>query len=310
MADFSSHNIKVRPYTRLMMWYRENDLYIPGFNTLARAALAIRLRREERTVATWMVGKEQEFEEWKATTPLFFGFGSFRSGTVFLANMLKTELPNSHIEHEANVLDHYHYSKAIQSEEEALHYLKYHRQQELYWRCGGKQVDRYGEINPFLRLHATAVKKTFPKAKLFHVVRDGRNIVRSIYSREILGKSDPLNKLIYPPKGDPYFEKWSTMSRFEKICWQWQYDNAYLLKVIGKPIKFELLRSDYDYFKSELLDQIGVDIDALTWQGYVSQKQNVTPTYRLPHYKDWTATQQQQFKSICGEVMQRCGYEL
>ena len=308
MPKPTTHNINIRPYTRLMNWYRRHNYYIPGLNTAARLMLKIRFAKEKSKVEDYYQNQTEAYKQWIAKTPLFFGFGSFRSGTVFLSNMLKTEIPNSHIEHEANVLDYWNYPKALQSDKAALEYIQQFRLKEIFWRTKAVPVAIYGEVNPFLRLHAKAIKLELPDVKLFHIVRDGREVVRSIYSREILGKSDPLNPLIKPPTTDPYASKWQGMSRFEKICWQWQFDNRFIREATGHNIKFEQLRSDYNYFKATLLDYLELDISKATWESYVSQKQNITPTYRLPHWKDWTAEQQNTFEQICGDEMRACGY--
>ena len=310
MKDYSTHNIHIRPYTRLMNWYRRNNFFIPGLNTVARLVLQFRFVNEQKQVEQFYKKNKAEYEQWITNTILFFGFGSFRSGTVFLSNLLRNEIIKSHIEHEANVLDYYNYTKALNDKRDALTYVKQFRLKEIYWRTKGKKVNIYGEVNPFLRLHAKAIKQVLPQAKLFHIVRDGREVVRSIYSREILGKSDPLNRLIKPPTTDPYFTKWSSMSRFEKICWQWQYDNRFIREAVGHTIQFEQLRSDFSYFKTYLTDYLGIDISESVWGSYVAQKQNITPTYRLPHYKDWTNEQLSTFKEICGDEMRACGYEL
>jgi len=78
---------------------------------------------------------------------------------------------------------------------------------------------------------------------------------------EIFAYNDPMAPLVHPPPGDPYHEQWNSMSRFQRLCWLWQADNAFIRTSLDHTVRFELLLSDYDYFKSELLDYVGLEVD-------------------------------------------------
>jgi len=292
--------------------YRSSGMYIPGVNVLIIQILALRFARDKKAVNAYMSQHAESCTQWQDSLPFFFGFSSYRSGTVFLTNILKSEFPDWHIEHEANVDDYWNYPKVMRNEEEASKYFNEFRKAEICCRVGEDKsgVSGYGEVNPFLRLHAGAVKQAFPKAKLFHVVRDGRDVVRSIMSREILNRKDPMNRLIAPPANDPYVEEWDSMSRFEKVCWQWQFDNAAIRKHVKHQLKFEEFRKDYNYFKSELLDYLGLEMDPAHWESYTKKPKNITPKYAIEHWTKWSKSQQGLFERICGDEMQALGYEL
>ncbi len=309
MNDSQELEIKKHLYTRIMDVYRRKGAYIPLFQWVVRTGLRLKVVKDRIEVSLFLHVKEQGIKEWLDRTRLFFGFGLFRSGTTFLANFLAKVTPDAVILHEANVDDYWYYHSALQSETEAEKYVSMFRLAEIYYRMHNRREGLYGEISPFLRRHCKALQKQLPRAKFFHLVRDGRNVVRSIMSREILGRTDPLGHLTYPPPDDPYATRWKEMSRFEKVCWLWQCDNRYLRENIGLTLQFEKLITDYDYFKTRLSDPIGFGIPRATWQEYTRRIGNPTQVFRMDHWSGWSDSEREIFRNICGEEMLACGYE-
>ncbi len=309
MDKVHNHNVKLRPYSRLMHWYRWSDVYIPLFNPTARLALKMKYMKNLQTVNAFVKDKETEMQTWFEKTNFFFGFSSPRSGTVFLTDFFLSELKGGVVEHEANIVDYPAFTQAIQSQEVALGYFENFRKKDIFFRTKGEPIDFYGEINPFLRMHAKAIGELIPHAKRFHIIRDGREVVRSVMSRDKLGKKDPMAVNISPPSNDPYYSKWKEMSRFEKVCWQWQFSNRFLRENVPHTVYFKKLRSDYPYFKENILDYLNLDIAEAAWQDYVSQPKNRSAKYRMPHWKDWTQEQTDTFWRICGEEMKAYGFE-
>lgn len=310
IKESRKHNVNYRWYTRVMDYYRSTSLYLPGVNTMIRTSLAFKMASDKKRVLDLWEKDKVGFEEWKVNTEFIFGFSSYRSGTVFLTNILKTFWDEAHFEHEANVDDYWNYPKVIQNPAIALEYIKDFRAKEMWERSTSKGKNIYGEINPFLRIHSPAIKEVFPNAKLFHVIRDGRDVVRSIMSREILSKKDPLLKKIVPPIDDPYRSQWGKMSRFERVCWQWQFDNAITRKAVSHLVKFELFRKDYNYFKENISDYIGFELSQKRWEELLKQPKNITPKYAIAHWTEWTNDQKESFERICGDEMSQYGYEL
>lgn len=294
-------------YTKLMDRYRWSPVFIPGFNHSARLALRIRYARDKHRVNRLCRGREQEIDDWFDHLELFFGFSSIRGGTVFLTNMLKLQTPNAHIEHEANVVDYLNLPQARLSEEASLEYVKIFRRNEIFSRAP-RNIDIYGEINPFIRRHCTAIQRVFPQARLFHMVRDPRDVVRSIMSREIFSRKDPMAALTSPRPSDPYFKQWSSMSRFEKICWEWQCDNRFIRESVPQVIRFEDMMKDYDKFKMDLLDYLKIDLPSDVWASFVNRPKNVSRNYGFEHWSKWDARTMDTFMCICGEEMAEYGY--
>ncbi|HZX48515.1 MAG TPA: sulfotransferase [Nitrospirota bacterium] len=309
MMNAANHRVKIKTYTRLMNWYRWSNLYIPLLNPSARLVLKLKYYRDKAVVRQQCKLSESELNNWFRSKIVFFGFAYPRSGTVFLANLLINEVRDALIEHEANIVDYWHYTLVIQSEDKALDYIKNFRKQEIFLRVA-QGVKIYGEINPTLRIHCKAIKQLIPGARLFHIVRDGRDVVRSIMSRENLGEKDPLLKLTRPPREDAYREAWDHMSRFEKVCWQWQFDNRFIRKNVGHHVLFEKMKSDYDYFTERINNYLDIDIPEKAWYAYVNKPQNVSRHYALPHWNKWDHKMRDDFDRICGEEMRELGYPI
>jgi hypothetical protein len=292
-----------------MNWYRETPAYIPLFNETARAAMRAKYLWDRLLVSAYCRGKREGIDRWFNGLRLFFGFSSIRGGTVFLTNLLKLEVPNSHIEHEANLDDYWNLPLVIQDESEGFRYLDTFRKNEIYYRSD-KNIGIYGEVNPMIRMHCAAFKSVFPTAKLFHMVRDPRNVIRSIMGKENLGKKDPMAMMIYPPPSDPYAHQWPEMSRFERVCWEWQFNNRYMRQHISHTTHFESMMSDYDYFKEKLVDFLEIDISQVTWDHYVNKPRNASRTYRFPHWREWDKDKLKTLDRICGDEMSRYGYSV
>jgi hypothetical protein len=302
--------VRKRYYTRLMDIYRHKTIYIPFVPALIRTLLAAKARYQVARMNRIRGTLDSDIKQWLSQHRLFFGFALFRSGTTFLANFLNTAAAGAIVQQEADVNDYYYYCSAIQDESGADQYISEYRIAEMYLRLHKYQFDTYGEINPFLRRHCRALKSLVPFAKFFHLVRDGRMVVRSLMSRELFAIHDPMAKLIYPPRKDPYRERWKTMSRFEKLCWVWQADNRYIREHVEHSVRLELLVSDYDYFAEKILHHLNFDIDRRTWARYCQKVENRTRRYRMPSFNDWSNEERKAFQEICADEMLACGYSL
>ncbi|MDP6908657.1 MAG: sulfotransferase, partial [Flavobacteriales bacterium] len=266
--------VKKRLYTRLMDVYRHNNIYIPGFNSIVRSMLKAKAEGAFRSVSEQGAKKQPEIRSWFDSHNFFFGYGLFRSGTTFLADLLNRHAEQAIVMHEANVNDYWHYAKAMQSHNDASEYIKHYRLAEIYFRLEENSFSTYGEINPFLRRHCVAMAEALPNVKQFQIVRDPRNVLRSLMSRELFGRKDPMAKVIYPPKNDPYSEEWAQMNRFEKLCWLWTADNKFIRENTNHLVKFEDLRKDFDQFDQNVLQFLGLKMSADAWRSDIDQVYN------------------------------------
>lgn len=300
--------LKKRFYTRLMDVYRHNDIYIPGFNAMARSILRNRAETDFATISEKARVERGQIQTWTEQHRFFFGYGVFRSGTTFLADFLNRNAAQTIVQHEPNVNDYWFYSKAIHSKEDALKYVNDYRSSDIYYRMKGIEMKVYGEINPFLRRHCEAMKIVFPTAKHFQVVRDPKDVLRSLMSRELFGKKDPMAAVIHPPQNDPFHEVWPNMTRFEKLCWLWAADNRFMRTHTDHKVQFEKMLSNFNYFDETVLKFLGLEVNPEAWQAEVGQAFNSTPRHTFPKYSDWTAIEKRQFDHICGDEMQHYGY--
>jgi len=201
--------LHVSHYSKLMHWYRWQEFKLPFFNELARLTLGIKNYVDQINVNKQVQISNKKLDEFLRSQQMFFVLSTFRSGSTFLADLLSKEIHNSCIYHEPNINDYWNYPKVLSSVSHADNYVNAYRKKDIYQRIYKRDVDVYGEFNPFLVLHCQAIKESIPSALLFHLVRDGRHVVRSNYSREVLGKKDPMLKLISPPKDDLYYQQWN-----------------------------------------------------------------------------------------------------
>lgn len=251
---------------------------------------------------------DSRISDWADNTKIFFVLAIGRSGTKFLADLLD-QSPAARVVHEPVRDDYLAHQKAFHSQQEAAQYIHRFRKKEMYLRMRDKQVDCYGEVNSLLRRHCMALKEAFPGSALVHLVRDGRDVVRSIISRKTMTPDDPHTGLICPTEEDPWKDEWFKMSRFERLCWYWQVENHHLRLNIEKRVQFERLIGSYDYLKKELLSPLGIDVPKNMWQAAVDSPKNVTDQYRIPHWSEWGDDRMASFRRICADEMRACGYE-
>tara|TARA_B110001450_G_scaffold42456_1_gene38594 strand:- start:8672 stop:9430 length:759 start_codon:yes stop_codon:yes gene_type:complete len=183
-------------------------------------------------------------------------------------------------------------------------------------QIGNKFID----VNGAYRNCVDEVEEVFKPLKTFHLVRDPRNVVRSLYTR----RDD--KKIHFIPKNETDIKWWLTANKFSQICWNWKTETELLLEKKLDIIHFEKITGDFNYFKSNLLDKIDLKMDLETWQKEVAVKRNKTKPKlyrylyakikgkqfvetRLPTFNDWPEDYKAIFKDICGDTMLKLGYE-
>lgn len=262
----------------------------------------------QQRLSTMWVRKEQMdqwFEQWK----FFFILAFARSGTAFTADLLN-RAEGIHVFHEPVLEDFYAHLQAHYSQTAADKYIGGFRRKEIFVRMRHVSPAVYGEVNGLLRCHAQAIKNQFPHTPVLHMVRDGRDVVRSTMPRRTFTYKNPFSMHIQPTKSDPWHAKWPEMDRFARICWFWQEENSRLRKVIGKTIQFEKILSNYDYFHNEILEPCHIKMDRKTWEVTVPTRRNITAEHQMPNWEDWSLDQKKTFTEICGEEMTKCGYSI
>lgn len=300
-----------RWYTRLMDRYRFSDRHMPGLPLAIRLSFRTLFCLERARIAVLYPTPASRARAWHsiAEHDIFFGFGLYRSGTSFLAALLSEHYPHVATKHEANVFDYLAYSSALRQPGTASKYLARYRLPELHNRLSRTKTMGYGEVNPFLRRHAAAIRELLPNARLFTIVRDGRRVVRSLMAREFFRPYDPMAPLVRPPDNDPFRAQWHTMTRFEKVCWMWATDNAFLLMHAPHVVRLEDLVTDYDYFTTNVTEYLGLPpLPPDTWFAATQAHVNPTPVNAAKEQMPWGSREKEAFEAICGTMQERLGY--
>jgi len=244
--------------------------------------------------------------------------GLGRSGTSFLSTLLSGQVSVASRHEYIGDREYWLLSWYLPGEVYSEQYLKREK----------KRIDRefvnqdvFIDVNGHLQHSVVELEKVFQGAQIFHLVRDGRKVVRSLYTR----RNDRDIHLI--PKDKQSVKRWMDGDKFEQICWNWN-DATERLIATNKPIiKFEKLVSDYEYVKEHLLSPIGIAIQEEEWERARSNKVNKTRSniYRylyskakgkpfistkLPEYDGWPRDKKEIFEEICGETMRELGYTL
>jgi hypothetical protein len=246
---------------------------------------------------------------------MFFVLALGRSGTTSLAHMLE-ELDTVRVHHEPWHFDpkllsmRYAgvYTEVVEGmlEERFAHLLP----------SESSRIAHYGEVNSYLRYEHSWLQARFNPAFL-HLVRDGRDFVRSAYVRLTYTARDNTVPIV-PRDGDPYAGQWRSMSRFEKLCWYWNHTNSMLADCVEPFARFEDMIKDYAYFQQRVLQPLQLAVSRDHWEACRKKPQNTTrdflrrfrkkDTEHLPPWPEWEQGRVEAFWNICGKTMKRLGY--
>ena len=262
---------------------------------------------KQRFLALWVT--KTRLENWITGWNFFFILGFGRSGTAFMANLLN-QAQGAYVFHEPTFEDFFAHRNAHYSQSSARRYMLGFRKKEIYLRMQNIPSGIYGEVNGNLRCHAQAIRETFSGEPVIHLVRDGRDVIRSHMSRRTMTYKNPFSMSIHPTEMDPWKAKWNEMDRFSRICWYWQEENARLRKAVGKTVQFEKIVSSYDYFYAEILEPCNISVDKENWVSTIGSPRNITEKFQMPKWDGWTPQQKKTFIDICGDEMEECGYSV
>lgn len=147
-----------------------------------------------------------------------------------------------------------------------------------------------------------------PSAKFILCVRNGKDFVRSAFSR-----GWHAGKLFgtVPLRGDPYFERWDAMTPLQRNAWIWAFRNKRALEGFGMlPEGQRLIVRIEDVNKAEVLERLegftGVKIKE---RGLAEKKHNANPSLDLPPKGHWTTEMNRAFDEIAGEMMRFFKYD-
>ena len=177
--------------------------------------------------------------------------GMGRSGTVLMSKLLQG-IDNTVVKHEhIGNREYWLLSWYLSPDNYSKQYLENERNKiEKSYKQEGFFID----VNGYLQNSATEIYNIFPNSKIFHLVRDGRDVVRSLYSR----RNEKDTHLI--PKDKESIKKWLTYNKFEKICWNWNNTTQKLISLQIPILRLEDVISDYTYLKKNFIETTGLEI--------------------------------------------------
>lgn len=240
---------------------------------------------------------------------LFFILSTGRTGSRFLAGLLNSD-PVALVVHEPVEGDFNAYVTAYHNSRTAYAYIKTKRSHYIRLQLGRAEYSAYGEVNGVLRRHVEAIVRQFPQASLFHLVRDGRDVVRSMFSRTTMTARNAWSHKIRPKYGDPLFENWERLPRFNRICWYWATENRYLRERVPTFVQLERILEDYEYLKEKILAPLQLNVSERVWAHKIKKKIDATERYKLTEWRSWNGPHQQIFERLCGKEQIANGYSI
>jgi len=166
----------------------------------------------------------------------------------------------------------------------------------------------------------------FRDHRIIYIVRDGRDWVRSAYNwGEIYGKKGfrglfshrwPTAKDVV---ADPFAGKWAEFSRFEQLCWTWSKLNEYALATLSKNPDAKAFHFEKIFMGENRYEYLGNLVKFATSLPGIDSKKNKNVhgwlerkihqgSNEFPGWDQWTVDQKDQFRRICGALMEKLGY--
>jgi len=170
----------------------------------------------------------------------------------------------------------------------------------------------------------------FDDYKAVYIIRDPRDWLRSwIDKKGIFDKSDIhywLGNRISPQKANDikFTKKWSKTSKFERLCWTWNYLNQFAISSADKNPNIRILKFE-DLFVAEnknenmkkLISHLtslkkaenfnDADIQKITLTK-LEKKINAPQKYKYPKWENWGKNEVILLNEICGNLMEKFGY--
>jgi hypothetical protein len=119
---------------------------------------------------------------------------------------------------------------------------------------------------------------------------------------------------VRPVKGEPFFDRWETMSPFEKVCWYWNvYDDFALRFCRHVDSSRVLIVQASNLFDGTAVPEIfdlldcrkpaDKDIDRV-----LKKKLNAQQEGSFPEAEEWSPSMHDTLWSIAGDTMEQLGY--
>lgn len=247
---------------------------------------------------------------------MFFVLGTGRSGSATIANTLSKN-PKITCLHEPTfplVRLSTEYAHGNKNREDVKKELKF-----IYRDTGIFPQGIYGESDMKCSNLVEIIAEILPKAKFIWLIRDGRDVVSSGYSRGWFDESEYTANLsgkgrVYSGKawsryringylcGQFSEEEWKDMSSFERNCWYWQYWNELIEQQLNSLPKEQWIQIKLENLSRELSK---VESFLGTDRGRQKVEKANVAQYKLRNSNSWSVEQKAMFQKWCGAGMNR-----
>ncbi|MHC3994867.1 sulfotransferase [Thiomicrolovo sp. ZZH C-3] len=166
----------------------------------------------------------------------------------------------------------------------------------------------YVETNYHLFAAIPLIRDAFPDALVFHIVRDGRDVVTSWLNRGRYITNDHMTPFHIP--GDPAQALWENWNALQKLAWYWKTVNTRAIETQPDMIiKFEeLFKTNKELIFDILAKFDGLVYDEAKVRASLEKKVNRNRIEFFPKYDEWPRHWKEQFWEIAGEKMEELGY--
>lgn len=269
------------------------------------------LQREELAISEQLqlLFSEKRCDRILSDCKMFFVVGLGRSGTTFLAELL-ANVPGCAVYHEAPsdrdaMIDAYADARAADKYVQSVA-----RRRLVAARIKETNCSVYGEVNSYLRYHIDSLMFSWEPV-ILHLVRDGKDVVRSMMNRRTFTAQDRHHTgQIKPQLGEWGYKEWSQWTRFERCCWYWSYTNERLLLHELPLCRLEDITTNYHLFQQRVLNPLDLAIPKADWEERVVKKANISQKQEFPSWSEWSSKQKAQFEDLCGGTMATLGYSI
>ncbi len=243
---------------------------------------------------------------------LFFIVSTGRSGTTSFASIL-SQHPDIECKHEITdilIKISSDYAHNNITEEEALKVLAdIYCKQRIF-----KKGKYFGESNQKLSNLIPLIHKLLPKAKFIGLIRDGKEVVDSTYSRGWYSNEHNANQTLRDPSimnwhnyrimgdksGSVNVSDWNSMTRFEKNCWYWNYWNSIIIdgfKLLPEQNKLFIRLEDKESNFKKIKNFLTIKDNFY----FIEEKRNIAH-YKLKGVSQWSDKEHKAFDDFCGKL--------
>ncbi len=167
----------------------------------------------------------------------------------------------------------------------------------------------YVETNYHLFASIPVIREAFPEALVFHIVRDGRDVVTSWLNRYRYITNDHITP--FDTRDREAQNNWEQWNPLQKLAWYWKTVNNHAFQ--QNP---DLLIRYEDIFKQQdgkeirkILSQFeDIDYSQEKVQQLLKRPVNKNKHEFFPKYRDWPKRWKEQFWEIAGKEMAWFGY--